>query len=69
MGHTQLGENMPEPPVGTAAAHTVAVHALTVRGAGVAWGEGGRVLVTRRTDSLNAKGLWRGAGEPAFKGE
>ena len=46
----QLGVKMPEPPVRTAAARTVAVHALTVRGTGVAWGEGGAEPVTRRTD-------------------
>ena len=35
----------------TAAAHTAPAHALIVRGTGVAWGEGARVLGTRRTDS------------------
>ena len=37
--------------MGTAAAHTVAAHALIVRGTGVAWGEDGAQPVTRRTDS------------------
>ena len=34
-----------------AAAHTVAVHALTVRGIGLAWWEGARIPVARRADS------------------
>ena len=43
MGHARLADE----PVGTAAAHSVKAHALTVRGIGLAWWEGAPIPVWR----------------------